>query len=188
MKTSEMKTISQSSMKKQRGFGLPELSIAAAIAAIMALVGYALVPGLLANYNASKITNELQTAIPNIQLGYTHRTSYASLTTTEIARARWFTDGFLEKTNNVPTGKILTKWGEITFAPSSGNNQATGTMDNIPSRECNKIAEALASDLYVSATVNSTSIKTATTPLSIATAGTQCNTTETNTITFNFRR
>lgn len=177
-----------SKIKKQRGYGLIELSIAAGLAAIVVLLAWAYVPGILASYNASKVTNELQSAIPKIQASYNNRTSYAGLTTAEVAKRRWFSDGMTEMTGNVPTGKILTKWGEITFGPASGNNLAVGTINNVPSRECNNITDALSSNLYVSATVNSTSIKTATTALASETAADQCNSSEANTITFNFRR
>jgi len=175
-------------LKSQRGFGLIEMSIAAGLAGILALLGWALVPGIMAGFNASKITNELQSAIPKIQASYNNRTSFAQLTTEEVAKRRWFSDGFTETNGNIPTGKLLTKWGEITFAPASGNNQAVGTLNNIPSRECNNITESFDTSLYLSATVNSTSIKTATTPLAATTAADQCNSSESNTITFNFRR
>nr|WP_314710054.1 type 4 pilus major pilin [uncultured Comamonas sp.] len=173
---------------KQRGNLLIDMSIATGLAAIIALIGWALVPDLLASYNASKITTELKTAIPKIQAGYNNRTSFAILTTEEVAKMRWFSDGFLEKNGNIPNGSIKTKWGDITFAPASGNNQAVGTLDNIPSRECIKIVEDFGQAIYTSATVNSTSIKTATTALATTTASDQCNSSETNTLTFNFRR
>lgn len=174
--------------KFQRGFGLIEMSIAAGLAGILALLGWALVPGILASFNASKITNELQAAIPKIQSSYNNRTSFAQLTTEEVAKRRWFSDGFTELNGNVPTGKLLTKWGEITFAPATGNNQAVGTINNIPSRECNNISESFGSSLYVSATVNATSVKTATSALAATTSAEQCNSSEANTLTFNFRR
>lgn len=174
--------------KKQRGNFLIDMSIATAIAAVIALIGWTLVPDLLASYNASKITTELKTAIPKIQAGYNNRTSFAILTTEEVAKMRWFSDGFLEKNGNIPNGAIKTKWGDVTFAPASGNNQAVGTLNNIPSRECIKIAEDFGQAIYTSATVNSTSIKTATTDLATTTASDQCNSTDTNTLTFNFRR
>ncbi len=173
---------------KQRGNLLIDMSIATGLAAIIALIGWALVPDLLASYNASKITTELKTAIPKIQAGYNNRTSFAILTTEEVAKMRWFSDGFLEKNGNIPNGSIKTKWGDVTFAPASGNNQAVGTLDNIPSRECIKIVEDFGQAIYTSATVNSTSIKTATTALATTTASDQCNSSETNTLTFNFRR
>ena len=174
--------------KKQNGNFLIEMSIAAALAAVFALITWLLVPDLLASFNAWKITNELKTAIPKIQSGYNNRTSFALLTTEEVAKMRWFSDGFLDKNGEIPNGAIKTKWGDITFAPASGNNQAVGTLNNIPSRECIKIAEDFGQAIYTSATVNSTSIKTTTTPLATITASDQCNSSDANTLTFNFRR
>ena len=174
--------------KKQHGNFLIEMSIAAALAAVFALITWLLVPDLLASFNAWKITNELKTAIPKIQSGYNNRTSFAMLTTEEVAKMRWFSDGFLDKNGEIPNGAIKTKWGDITFAPASGNNQAVGTLNNIPSRECIKIAEDFGQAIYTSATVNSTSIKTTTTALATITASDQCNLSDSNTLTFNFRR
>lgn len=179
---------SQNYLKKQRGNFLIEMSIATALAAVLALVGWALVPDILAYYNANKITTALKTAIPKIQAGYNDRTSFATLTTEEVAKMRWFPDGFLEMSGNTPNGLIKTKWGDITFAPASGNNQAVGTLNNIPSRECIKVVEDFAQAIYTSATVNSTSVKTATTKLATTTASDQCNSTDSNIMTFNFRR
>lgn len=175
-------------LKKQSGIALPEVAMAVSLISMLSLLGITLVPGIVSGYNANKVTNELQSAIPKIQLAYNHRASFATLSTEEVAKKRWLTDGFLEKNGNVPTGKILSKWGEITFAPASGNNQAVGTINGVPSRECNLISEAFSSDTYVSATVNSASIKSATTELDQTTAGDQCNSSEANTLTFNFRR
>jgi len=173
---------------KQRGALLAEIGMGVALISLLSLLGVMLIPGIVAGMNASKITNEMDSAVPKIQLAYTHRTSFATLTTEEVAKKRWMTDSFLERNGNVPTGRIFSKWGDITFAPAAGNNQGVGTLTAIPSRECNIITESFASNQYVSATVNGTSIKTATTALNQTTAGDQCNSSEANTVTFNFRR
>jgi len=188
LKNSSTQARKINSCKMQRGNFLIEMSIATAIAAVLALIGWTLVPDLLASYNASKITTELKTAIPKIQAGYNNRTSFSILTTEEVAKSRWFSDGFLDKNGNIPNGSLKTKWGDITFAPASGNNQAVGTLNNIPSRECIKIAEDFGQAIYTSATVNSTTIKTATTDLAMTTASDQCNSSDANSLTFNFRR
>ena len=95
---------------KQRGALLAEIGMGVALIALLSLLGVMLIPGIVAGMNASKITNEMDSAVPKIQLAYTHRTSFATLTTEEVAKKRWMTDSFLERNGNVPTGRIISKW------------------------------------------------------------------------------
>lgn len=173
---------------KQRGVTLIELSIVILIAGLLAALVGLILPNILASIRANKITDAFDSAIPAIQTAYQNRTSYNGLTTAQVAQNRWMGTGLTEVAAGVPTGNLLTQWGQLTFAPAANGTQAQGTLTAIPSRECIKISNAMASDQYLTVNVNGTAVKAAAADLDLTTAGTQCNANNANTIVFTFGR
>jgi prepilin-type N-terminal cleavage/methylation domain-containing protein len=173
---------------KQRGVTLIELSIVILIAGLLAALVGLILPNILASIRANKITDAFDSAIPAIQTAYQNRTSYNGLTTAQVAQNRWMGTGLTEVAAGVPTGNLLTHWGQLTFAPAANGTQAQGTLTAIPSRECIKISNAMASDQYLTVNVNGTAVKAAAADLDLTTAGTQCNANNANTIVFTFGR
>lgn len=173
---------------KQRGVTLIELSIVILIAGLLAALVGLILPNILASIRANKITDAFDSAIPAIQTAYQNRTSYNGLTTAQVAQNRWMGTGMTEVAAGVPTGNLLTQWGQLTFTPAANGTQAQGTLTAIPSRECIKISNAMASDQYLTVNVNGTAVKAAAADLDLTTAGTQCNANNANTIVFTFGR
>jgi prepilin-type N-terminal cleavage/methylation domain-containing protein len=173
---------------KQRGVTLIELSIVILIAGLLAALVGLILPNILASIRANKITDAFDSAIPAIQTAYQNRTSYNGLTTAQVAQNRWMGTGLTEVAAGVPTGNLLTQWGQLTFAPAANGTQAQGTLTAIPSRECIKISNAMAGDQYLTVNVNGTAVKAAAADLDLTTAGTQCNASNANTIVFTFGR
>lgn len=93
-----------------------------------------------------------------------------------------------ELSGGVPTGNLLTPWGTITFEPAAGGSQAQVSLNNVPSRECIRISNALMGDEYRTVTVNGATVKAEGRELDLTTAGTQCNSSNANTLGFTFGR
>lgn len=187
--TTQTKTVSV--RNKQAGFTLAELTVVLLIGALLAAAAIYGVPRVMANYRASKIVNEFNTAIPAIQSGYQNRTSYAGLTAAQIAQNNWIDSSFIEAgAGGTPSGNLLTQWGSMLVAPANGNTQVQITLNNIPTRECLKISEMFNSDNYLTASVNGTSVKNIATSrdVDLTAVGTQCQSSSANTIVFNFGR
>ncbi|WP_109514226.1 type 4 pilus major pilin [Pseudomonas ovata] len=174
--------------RKQRGFGLMEFAIVVLLVSLLAGLASLVLPGIFASIRATKITDELNLAIPAIQTAYQNKTSYAGLTTAQVAQNGWIGSGFTEVTNGVPTGNLVTQWGTMTFVTAATNTRVTGTLNNVPTRECIKIANTFSADQYLAATVNGTAVKTGVNGTALTVIGTQCSSTATNTITFTFGR
>lgn len=176
-------------MKKQRGVAdLPQLALVILIGTLLAAVAYLVLPGIFAGFRASKITDAFSTSIPAIQTAYQNRTSYAGLTTAQVAQNRWVDSGLTEMAAGRPTGNLVTQWGTLTFLPVSNGTQAQGTLNAVPSRECVKIATALGGDQYITVTINGAAVKTGVTDMDLTAVGTQCNSNNANTIAFTFGR
>lgn len=176
-------------MKKQRGVAdLPQLALVILIGTLLAAVAYLVLPGIFAGFRASKITDAFSTSIPAIQTAYQNRTSYAGLTTAQVAQNRWVDSGLTEMAGGQPTGNLVTQWGTLTFLPVSNGTQAQGTLNAVPSRECVKIATALGGDQYITVTINGAAVKTGVTDMDLTAVGTQCNSSNANTIAFTFGR
>ena len=173
---------------KQGGFGLPELVIVLMIAALIAAAAMVVVPRALASIRAGKVIDEFNTSIPAIQTAYQNQTSFSSLTTAQVAQNGWVGSSFVEYAAGIPTGRLLTQWGTLTFTPIAAGSQAQGSLDNVPSKECVKIANAFTNDLYLTATVNGTAVKANVNNVDLTAIGTQCSSSTTNTITFTFGR
>jgi prepilin-type N-terminal cleavage/methylation domain-containing protein len=175
--------------RTQRGYSLPELAIVILVIGLLASIAALILPNIFASYRAGKITDEFNIAIPAIQTAYQNRTSYAGLTTAQVAQNRWVGSGMTEITNGVPSGNILTPWGQLTFASASNNTQGQGTLNNIPGRECIRIVTAMAADQYLNVTVNGTSVKAGTDAMDLTASATACNTAAgASTIVFTFGR
>lgn len=176
-------------MKKQRGVAdLPQLALVILIGTLLAAVAYLVLPGIFAGFRASKITDAFSTSIPSIQTAYQNRTSYAGLTTAQVAQNRWVDSGLTEMAGGQPTGNLVTQWGTLTFLPVSNGTQAQGTLNAVPSRECVKIATAMGGDQYITVTINGAAVKTGVTDMDLTAVGTQCNSSNANTIAFTFGR
>lgn len=180
--------ISRLGKSRQGGFGLPELAIVLMITALIAAAAMIVVPRILASVRAGKIIDEFNTAIPAIQTAYQNQTSFSSLTTAQVAQNGWMGSSFVEYASGVPTGNLLTQWGTLTFVPIASGTQGQGTMNNIPTKECVKIGTNFTNDLYLSATINGTAVKTGVNNVDLTAVGTQCSSTATNTIVFTFGR
>lgn len=180
----------QNNPVNQRGFTLMETMIVMLIIALAAVAGVILFGTISASNRANKIVTEFNVAIPSIQSAYQSRTSFATISTAQVAQNRWMSNDFLEMAGTDPTGNIMTQWGTIAFAPAAGNNQVKVTMTNIPSRECLKISEMFNGDSYITASINGTAVKNraTSTMVDLDVTGVQCNSTETNTLVFNFGR
>lgn len=191
MQSTQVKTLSGQRLRvkaKQRGYSLPELAIVILIIGLLASLAALILPGIFASYRANKITDEFNQAIPAIQTAYQNRTSFTGLTTAQVAQNRWIGSGMTEVANGTPTGNLLTQWGQLTFAPAANGTQGQGTMNDIPSRECIKIGNAMISDQYLSVNINGAAVKAANAELDLTTLGTQCNSSNANTIVFTFGR
>jgi type II secretory pathway pseudopilin PulG len=175
-------------LHKQKGNLMIELAIVVAIIALLAAAMWPTMTRVFSGIRAGKVVNELNLAIPSIQTAYQNRNSYSGITTAQVATNRWFNDNFLEMNAGVPTGVIVTQWGTITFVAAASGTQVQGTLNNIPTRECVKIAESFNNDLYLTANINGSAVKTATTVLDATSVGSQCATSSTNTLTFTFGR
>lgn len=173
---------------KQGGFGLPELAIVVVIAGLIATAAFVVVPRILANFRAAKVVDELNIAIPAIQTAYQNQTSFTGLTTAQVAQNAWVGSSFIEYTAGVPSGKLITQWGTLAFAPVTTGAQGQGTLDNVPSRECIKIGNSFTNDMYLTATINGTKVKSNVNTVDLTAIGTQCSGTVTNTIVFTFGR
>lgn len=174
--------------KKQRGFTMIELGIVVGIIGMMTALIWSPAANAYANFRASKITNELNNAIPDIQKSFVNNSSFSDLTTETVAFNRWVSDSFLEMNAGVPTGVVRSQWGAITFVPIANNTQIEGTLNGIPSRECLKIAEGMSYKMYLTVSVNGASVKAENMDISQATLGRQCSGNITNIITFTFGR
>ncbi|WP_421556728.1 type 4 pilus major pilin [Pseudomonas kitaguniensis] len=174
--------------KKQAGYSLVELAVVILVIGLLAGVAAMVLPGIFASFRANKITDEFNQAIPAIQTAYQNRTSFSGLTTAQVAQNRWVGGGMTEVASGVPTGNLLTQWGQLTFAPASNGTQGQGTLTNIPSRECIKISNAMMSDQYLNVNINGASVKSGSTDLDLTAVGTQCNSSNANTIVFTFGR
>lgn len=95
---------------------------------------------------------------------------------------------FVEYVNGVPTGNLLTQWGTLVFVPISSGSQAQVTLNNIPTKECVKIGTNFTNDLFLTATINGTTVKTSVNNVDLTAIGTQCSSTAANTIVFTFGR
>lgn len=175
-------------LKAQKGFTITELAIVILLGGIFLAAVWPQMAKILSGSRASKITNELNLVIPTIQTAYQNRASYNGLTTQQVATNRWISDNFLEMNAGTPTGGIVTQWGTMAFATTASNTQVQLTMDNIPSRECSKIAEAFSSNMFLTASINGAAVKTATTDLDVTAVGTQCNANAANTLVITFGR
>ncbi|WP_137808413.1 type 4 pilus major pilin [Pseudomonas sp. G(2018)] len=182
------KGLSRLGKSKQGGFGLPELAIVLMIAALIAAAAFVVVPRILASVRAGKIIDEFNTAIPAIQTAYQNQTSFNSLTTAQVAQNGWLSSSFVEFAGGVPTGNLLTQWGTLTFVPISSGSQGQGSMNNIPTKECVKIGTNFTNDLYLTATINGTAVKTGVNNVDLTAVGTQCSSTPNSTIIFTFGR
>lgn len=175
-------------LKTQKGFTIMELAIVILLSGVFIAAVWPQMSKILSGSRASKITNELNLVIPTIQTAYQNRTSYNGLTTQAVATNRWISENFLETNAGTPTGGIVTQWGTMAFATAAANTQVQLTMDNIPSRECAKIAEGFSSAMFLTASINGAAVKTATTELDVAAVGTQCNSAAANTLVITFGR
>jgi hypothetical protein len=176
-------------MRKQRGvMDLPQVAIALLIGTLVAAVAYLVLPGIFAGLRADKITDAFKTAIPAIQTAYQNRTSYAGISTAQVAQNRWVEGGMTELAAGVPTGNLMTQWGALTFASAANGTQAQVTMINVPSRECIKISNNLMGDQYLSVTINGAAVKAGVADMDLTAVGTQCNASNANTIAFTFGR
>jgi prepilin-type N-terminal cleavage/methylation domain-containing protein len=173
---------------KQDGMTLAELMVVIVIAAVLASVAYTMVPRVMSNFRAGKITDELHTVIPTIQAAYQNQTSFANLTTSQVAKNGWIGQSWVEMAAGVPTGNLVTQWGTITFVPNATGSQVTATLTNIPARECTTIGPDLANDLYVSGSINGTVAKVSANNVDLDVVGNQCTSTTTNTIAVTFGR
>ncbi|NMV39899.1 type 4 pilus major pilin [Ralstonia insidiosa] len=174
--------------RNQNGFTLAELAIVLMIGALIVAAAMIVVPRVLANIRAGKITSALSTAIPAIQTAYQNQTSFNNLTTAQVAQNGWMGTSFTEYNGGSPTGNLLTQWGTITFAPINGGTTGQGTFTNIPTKECQNIAQEFTNDMYLTASVNGTAIKAGVNNVDLTASGTQCSSTSTNTIVFTFGR
>lgn len=191
MQNSQVKTVSSQRLgvhKKQGGYSLGEMAIVLLIIGLLAGLAALVLPNILASFRANKITDEFNQAIPAIQTAYQNRTSFTGLTTAQVAQNRWIGSGITEVANGTPTGNLLTQWGQLTFAPAANGTQGQGTMTQIPSRECIKIGNAMISDQYLSVSINGAAVKNANADLDLTMLGTQCNSSNANTIVFTFGR
>ncbi|MEB8059287.1 type 4 pilus major pilin [Pseudomonas fulva] len=175
--------------RKQKGaITLAEVALGLLVSALALAAGYAALTPILSSYRAGKVTEELNMTIPAIQASYQSKTSFTGLSTAQVALNGWIGSSFIESANGKPSGGLVTQWGTLTFEAASNGTQGKGTLNNIPSNECRKIATAFASDQFLSATVNGTAVKTTANNLDLTAVGTQCSATATNIITFNFSR
>ncbi|MCK9759910.1 prepilin-type N-terminal cleavage/methylation domain-containing protein [Pseudomonas syringae pv. syringae] len=188
LKDSSARVLVRNAKTLQRGFGLPEMALVIVIIGLLAAIASMILPQIFANMRANKIIDELVLAVPNIQTAYQNTSSYNGLTTAQVAQNGWVGSGFAEINNGVPTGNLITQWGNMTFAPAANGAQGQGTINNVPSRECIKISNSFSNDQIVSATVNGTVVKARTNTIDLTTVGAQCSSSQTNTITFNFGR
>jgi prepilin-type N-terminal cleavage/methylation domain-containing protein len=172
----------------QRGFTLAELAIVILLGTIITGVAYLILPGIFSSYRANKVIDEFNVAIPAIQGAYQNRTSYSGLTTAQVAQNGWISNAFIETANGAPSGNLITQWGTIAFATASNNARAQVTLNNVPTRECTKIATSFSGDQYLTATVNGTTVKSGVNDIDLSAIGSQCQSTTTNTIVFTFGR
>lgn len=173
---------------RQRGFSLTELAIVLGIIALIAAAAMVVVPRVLASIRASKIIDAFNEAIPSIQTAYQNQTSFANLTTAQVAQNGWLNDSFVEMAGGVPDGNLVTQWGTIAFAPAAGNTQGQATLTNIPTKECVKIGSSFMNDLFLTASINGTQVKAGPNNIDLTAVGTQCSSTPTNVIVFTFGR
>ncbi|WP_181885422.1 type 4 pilus major pilin [Trinickia dinghuensis] len=173
---------------RQNGFSLTELAIVLGIIALIAAAAMVVVPRVLASIRAGKIIDAFNEAIPSIQTAYQNQTSFANLTTAQVAQNGWLDDSFVEMSNGTPDGNLDTQWGTIVFVPAASNAQGQVTLNNIPTKECVKIGTNFTNDLYLTATIDGTAVKNGPNNVDLTTVGTQCSSATTNTIVFTFGR
>jgi len=186
--TAEKKLLGMIQPNQRGAFGLPELALVLLIGALIAGASILILPGIFSGFRAGKITDEFNIAIPAIQTAYQNQTSYSGLTTAQVAQNQWVSSGFIEYSGGVPTGNLITAWGTLTFVPIAGGTQAQGTLTNVPTRECIKIANTFTNDQYLTAAINGATVKTSVNNVDLTAVGTQCSSTTTNTVVFTFGR
>jgi prepilin-type N-terminal cleavage/methylation domain-containing protein len=174
--------------RHEDGFSLTELAIVLGIIALIAAAAMVVVPRVLASIRAGKIIDAFNEAIPSIQTAYENQTSFANLTTAQVAQNGWLNDSFVEMAGGVPDGNLVTQWGSIVFAPTAGNTQGQATLNNIPTKECVKIGNNFMNDMYLTASINGTAVKAGPNNVNLTAVGTQCSSTTTNAIVFTFGR
>lgn len=182
---------SQNASRKQQGISIPETLVALAIGVAVAVAAFMLLPRVFATIRANKITDEFQTSIPAVQTAFANQTTFASLTTGMVARNGYMSSSFMDiGAGGTPTGTLKTQWGSIVFAPASAGQQGQVTIDKVPTRECVKIAESWGSEMYLTGSINGTTVKDlANSPnADLDAIGTQCNAAKENTLVFTFGR
>jgi prepilin-type N-terminal cleavage/methylation domain-containing protein len=177
-------------LRKQAGFTLIELGVVVAIGAVISIAGVLVVPKMLAENNAKKLSDALTLAIPKIQSAYQNRTSYNGLTATAVAKNGWIADSLIEKKKGVPTGNLITPWagGSIVFVETEGK-QAKVTVTAASPAVCNSLAtNFLSNDMLLTANINGTSVKELNLEVNYAETGEACTKKTSNSIEVVFGR
>lgn len=170
--------------KKQRGFTLTELGIALALMAVLGAIALKVVPEMLAKGRASQLADAIILMVPQIQANYSTKPNISDLKTSTVANRGWIDSALVDGTN------INSPWGSQITITGSGQ---TGTIvvSATPTAECNSlVTKLLSSDLLRTASINSTSVKSAgaNSIVNEDTAGTQCKSSNSSTVTMTFSR
>lgn len=177
-------------MNKQRGMTMTELGVVLALGGVILAIGLAVVPSQLAKLRANKVVDALNLTIPSIQTAFQNRSSLSGLSSSVVANQGWIEKSFVDRTGGTPT--LVTPWpGTIDFKPVNSNKQGQVEITDIPPTECARIIELAAnSDLYVTASINGTQIKTSAvnSQVDFGTASSSCQSKPDNTITLVFAK
>lgn len=171
--------------KKQSGFTLVELGIVVAIAAVIIGISLVVVPGLLASTRANAEVSELPAIATKIQRAYANQPNYATLTHSTVVGLKVFPE------SSVAGTVVTNRWGGlVTIAPFaagllSANDAFTFTTTGVPSVECVQVVQSLERSARAIA-VGAVQVKADAAALNLATLGTNCGLSNSNTLVFTF--
>lgn len=169
-------------LQNKKGFTLVELMIVIVLGGLVIAVAIAAGPRIKAHIQGNKDLETIPDITANVQAHYSLKSSYVGLTNTIVNSYKLVPDDM-----NGGGASISNRYGgAVTIAPATvsvANDSFTISYGSVPSRVCLKIVPQLAPQ-FLNASVNGTVVKATGGALDEATAATQCNSGETNTVLF----
>lgn len=173
---------------RQAGFTLTELSLVAALGALV--VGFVLtvVPGLIGAAKVHGEIGDVTSTVAKIQRFYTNKPNYAGVTQPLVIRLK------LVPAANLTGMSIANRWNGLTsislFAPgiSTANDAMTYATTSVPSAECVQLALGLEHTMKIIqvGTGGAAVVKANGAPLDIDKLASQCSAASVATLVFTF--
>jgi prepilin-type N-terminal cleavage/methylation domain-containing protein len=179
-----MKSLQSLRQRAQRGFTLVELLIVIGIGAVIIAVGLTRAIEARQLNKASDELSDLQTIANETRKVYANQANFTGVTMTTLARLRVFPTNRIQ---DAGTGNVVNAFGATwAAAPVNVNSTDDGitfTAAGYPRKVCVDLVTS-AADTFARILVNATEVKALGGAVNVATLGTQCDTSNNNTIAF----